>query len=85
MCNARPEDWVFTQIQKKKKEEHEQMFTGQKTAMGWSSRKNGEIACSSKYRTFKVSNSFLRGQSRKTWKQVIRSDLKEAKVSEELA
>lgn len=36
-----------------------------------------ESAWSSKCRTFKVSDSLPRGKPRKTWKEVIRRDLKE--------
>ena len=39
-----------------------------------------ETAWSSKYRTFKVSRSFSRGRPRKTWDEVIRSDLKERRT-----
>lgn len=35
---------------------------------------------SRKYWTFTVSGNFFKGQPRKTWKKVIRSDLKESKV-----
>ena len=48
-----------------------QMLTGKKME---------ESAWSSKCRTLKVSNSFPRGRPRKTWKEVIRSALKERKV-----
>ena len=40
-----------------------------------------ESAQSCKCRTFKVSGSFLKEQPRKTWNEVIRSELKERKVS----
>ena len=44
---------------------------------------NGRESCnwSCKCRTFKVSSSVLTGQPRKTWNEVIRSNLKETKVS----
>ena len=42
-------------------------------------------ASSSKCRTFKVSDTFPRGQERETCKKVIRSDLKERKVSKAIA
>ena len=44
-----------------------------------------ERAQSIKCRTFKVSGSLTRGQPRKTWNEVIRSDLKESKVSKDTA
>ena len=40
-----------------------------------------QSAWSNKCRTFKVNSSLPRGQPRKTWNEVIRSDLKEMKVS----
>ena len=36
-------------------------------------------------RTFKVSRTFLGGNPRKTWNEVIKSDLKKSKVSDDLA
>ena len=44
-----------------------------------------ESTWSSKCRTFNVSGSFSRGRPRKTWNEVIRSDLKENKVSSDLS
>ena len=44
-----------------------------------------ENTWSRKCRTFKVSGNFPRGQPRKTWNGVIRSDLKERKVRKNLA
>ena len=43
-----------------------------------------ESARSSKCRTFKVSGSFPRGRPRKTWNEVIQSDLKERNVSKDV-
>ena len=42
-----------------------------------------ESAWSSVCRTFKVSGSFPEGRPTKTWNEVIRSDLKERKVSKD--
>ena len=44
-----------------------------------------ESARSSKCRTFKVIGSFYRGRPRKTWIEIIRSDLKERRVSKVIA
>ena len=44
-----------------------------------------ESAWPSKCRTFKVSDSFPRGRPRKTWNEVIKSNLKERKVSKGIA
>ena len=44
-----------------------------------------ESAWSSKRRIFKINGSFCRGQLRKTWNEVIRSNLKEGKVNRDLA
>ena len=53
--------------------------------MVWSSRK-WKSALSSKYRTFKVNGNFpTRERPRKTWNEVIISDLKKRKVSKDLA
>ena len=41
-------------------------------------------AWSHKCRTFKVSGSFSRGRLRKTWNEVIRSDLTERKVNRDI-
>ena len=43
-----------------------------------------ESALSSKWRTFKVGDSLSRGRIRKTWNEVIRSDLKERKVNKDI-
>ena len=45
----------------------------------------GDNAWPSKCKTFKVSGSFIRGRPRKTWNEVNRKDLKERKVSKDLA
>ena len=44
-----------------------------------------ESVWSGKCRTFKVSSSFPGGQPRKTWNEVIRSDMKERKINKEIA
>ena len=44
-----------------------------------------ESASSSKYRTFKVSGSLPRRQARKTWNETIISDIKEKKVTKDIA
>ena len=44
-----------------------------------------ENAGSIKWRTFKGSGSFPRGLPRKTWNEIIKSDLKEMKVSKDIA
>ena len=44
-----------------------------------------ESALSSKCRIFKVSDSFLTGRPRNTWNEVITRNLKERKVSNDLA
>ena len=44
-----------------------------------------ESAGSIKCRTFKVSHSFLRVRPRRKWNEVIRSDLKENKVTWDIA
>ena len=43
-----------------------------------------ESIWSSKCRTFKVGGSFPTGRPRKAWNEVIRSDLKERKVSKDI-
>lgn len=43
-----------------------------------------ENAWSTKYRTFKVSGSFLRGRPKKTWNGAISNDMKERKVNQDI-
>lgn len=61
---------------------YKQMFTWQRTKMFWLERMEEKV-WASKCRKFKISGSFQRGRPRKTWTEVIRSDLKEEKVSQE--
>ena len=76
MANFRPEDKISAE-ELRTYLGNEEIFRGQTTAMVWSPRENGSIKC----RTFKVSHSFLRVQPRRKWNEVIRSDLKENKVT----
>ena len=49
-------------------------------------RTNGkESVWSNNFRAFKVSGNFPRLRPRKTWKEVIRSDLKQRKVNKDIA
>ena len=58
------------------------MFTGQK----WFGHLERIEECAefTKCRTFKVSGSFPRARPRKTWNEVIRSDLRERKVNNDI-
>ena len=52
--------------------------------MVWSSRKNGRVWWSSKFRTLNVGSCFSFGQPKETWNEVIKGDLKEWKISKDL-
>ena len=78
-CNVRPEDSISAGELKTRLKSKSVRKCLQDRRLQWYSHL--ESAWSSKYRTFQVSSSLLRGRPRKTQNEVIRNDLKEMRVS----
>ena len=76
MCKVRPEERIFTEELRTRLQLMSIREWLQDRRPQWFGHleKMEESTLSSKYRTFKVSGSFPRGQPRKTWNEVIRSD-----------
>ena len=84
MCNVRHEDRTSAgELRSRLKLKKMREFS-QDRGFGHLERTE-QNAWSSKCRTFKARGSFPRGRARKTWNEIIRSDLKERKVRKDIA
>ena len=87
MCNVKPEDRTSTEELKTrlKLKSVRELLQDRKLQWFGHLERMEERACSSTCRNFKISGSFPRGRPRNTWSEVIRTDLKEKKVSKDIA